>query len=103
MAQPKLVRDRIPELLQSLGLVAETRVTSADEYGWRLREKLQEEVAEYLESESAEEIADILEVIDAICEHRGIDRGALDEMKAEKRAARGGFEGRIVLEGTGPA
>jgi len=46
----------IPELLRSLGLVAETRVASVDEYGRRLREKLQEEVAEYLESESAEEI-----------------------------------------------
>ena len=103
MAQPKLVKDRIPEMLRSTGLAPETKVAATDEYWRSLREKLQEEVAEYLESESIEEIADILEVIDSICEHKGIDRTALHKLKDEKRAVRGGLVGRIILERVDPA
>ena len=98
MSEPKLVRDRIPEILSGMGLAPVTRVASSDEYWLSLRQKLQEELDEFLDSESAEELADILEVIDAVCEHKGITSDALQDLKERKRGERGGFKGRIILE-----
>jgi predicted house-cleaning noncanonical NTP pyrophosphatase (MazG superfamily) len=58
--QGKLVRDRIPELIRTLGKRVETRTLDESEYGDRLRTKLQEEVQEYLASGDPEELADII-------------------------------------------
>lgn len=62
----KLVRDKIPQLLDNKGVAYEKRVASLEEYKAELIKKLQEEVAEFSEAGSAEELADVLEVIDAL-------------------------------------
>lgn len=94
----KLVRDLIPEIIAKKGGTAKTHVAGAEEFWVKLKEKLGEEVAEFLESESAEEIADILEVLDAILEYKGFDKEEIKMVQKKKRDERGGFTKRIVLD-----
>jgi predicted house-cleaning noncanonical NTP pyrophosphatase (MazG superfamily) len=63
-----------------------------------LKEKLKEEVDEFLGSENIEKLADILEVIDAICKLNKIDKRKLKLLHKKKREERGGFKRRIVLD-----
>ena len=68
-----------------------------------MREKLEEEVKEFLsadEKDKIEEIADILEVLYAICDARGVSREKIEEIRAQKAQERGGFQKRIILEET---
>jgi len=93
----KLVRDRIPEIIESSGKRAVTRVAEGAEYLHYLRRKLSEEVDEYMASEDAEELADILEVVSALGRQAGVPLSRLIEIADDKRQARGGFDSRILL------
>ena len=64
MKYHKLVRDRIPQIIESQGKTCVTEVLSQEVYLQMLDEKLNEELAEYQESKSLEELADLLEVMD---------------------------------------
>ena len=97
MKYHKLVRDRIPEIIRESGKNCVTSVLPEDTYLSMLDEKLNEEVAEYQESKSLEEIADILEVIRAIVSARGSCVEEVEDIRLQKRSARGGFEKRILL------
>ena len=94
----KLVRDKIPEIIESSGRKAVYHVLSEEEYLTALEKKLQEEVGEYQEDKSLEEMADVLEVLYAICEARGYTKEELDAKRREKFIERGGFERKLFLE-----
>lgn len=100
MKYDKLVRDKIPYIIMQEGRVPITRIASDEEYWEKLKEKLNEEVAEFHTSESPEELADILEVISAICAHKNIDLSHLQHLQLEKAGKRGGFRDRVILEET---
>lgn len=93
----KLVRDRIPEIIRRQGENPITRRLSDDEYVSELYRKLREETEEFLSDETAEEIADILEVIRAICAVKGFSMEEILRIRDAKRIERGGFEDRIYL------
>lgn len=95
----KLVRDRIPEIIAEHGRACETRVLDAEEYRKALLAKLVEEAEEAAadDGELAKELGDVLEVVDAVVAAYGLDRGALEALRAKRRASRGGFEDRIML------
>ena len=93
----KLVRDRIPEIIEKSGKTCVTSELSASEYVEMLDEKLNEELAEYQESKSPEELADLLEVIRAVAAARGSSIEEVEKIRDEKAAKRGGFEKRILL------
>lgn len=93
----KLVRDRIPEIIESEGFIPDVRILSDDEYLAQLHRKLKEETEEYLRDENAEEIADILEVLEAICAAKGFSKEDVQHIKSEKRERRGGFDQRLFL------
>lgn len=93
----KLVRDRIPEIIEATGQSCVTCVLSDADYIRMLDEKLNEELAEYQESKSTEELADLLEVIEATALARGCSWEELLSIKAQKRQKRGGFEEKILL------
>lgn len=94
----KLVRDKIPEIIEASGRKATTHILSDEEYIVALETKLNEEVAEYQADKNLEEMADILEVLQAICIARGYTLEQLEAMRKEKAEERGGFQGKIYLE-----
>lgn len=98
MRYDKLVRDRIPDIIREKGGSSVTHIADEAEYRAKLKEKLREEVEEYLKDEAIGEIADILEVIEAICINKGFSREAVREAKERKAEERGRFERRIILE-----
>ncbi len=95
----KLVRDRIPEYIEDKGKKPLWQILeSQEEYLRCLHEKLQEEVAEYLEDHSLEELADVLEVVYACAALQQVTPDKLELIRKKKYAARGGFAKRIYLE-----
>lgn len=94
----KLVRDKIPEIIEADGKTCKTRILSDKEYIDSLEAKLNEEVAEYQADKNLEEMADVLEVLQAICIARGYSLEELEALRAQKAGARGGFAEKIFLE-----
>ena len=95
----KLVRDKIPQIIEASGETPITRILERDEYLACLETKLDEEVREFHESKAPEELADILEVVYALAEAHGCSRERLLDIYTKKNAARGGFEKRIYWIG----
>jgi len=94
----KLVRDGIPDILEERGGEYYLRRVDTDgEYFYHLRNKLVEEVAEFLTDPNVEELADIHEVILALATELGYTQAALDEERLKKRRDRGGFSERWLL------
>ena len=93
----KLVRDRIPEIIEAHGGMPHTCILDDAEYFRCLEAKLDEEVGEYHREKNTEELADILEVVFALAAKHGCSEAELLKCREEKRAARGGFEERIFL------
>lgn len=98
----KLVRDRIPQLVEDDGERPVVHVADDREYERRLVEKLFEEAEEYRESGEVAELADLLEVVHAIRAHEGVSEAELKRLRAEKASERGRFDERIVLERVEP-
>lgn len=99
MSKGKLVRDKIPQMIAAAGKKPITRILEQEEYLVELDRKLNEEVAEYQADKSLEEMADVLEVLFAICEARGHSVEELMAVRDEKRERRGGFGQRIFWNG----
>ena len=94
----KLVRDDIPAIVRENGQTPIVREADDEEYAELLGEKLVEESREFRESGDPEELADVLAVVDAVREHRGVAERDLRELEERKAGERGRFEERIVLE-----
>ncbi|WP_186579749.1 nucleoside triphosphate pyrophosphohydrolase [Aquibacillus kalidii] len=97
----KLVRDRIPEIIDQTGKTYKTRKLAHEEYITALQSKLQEEALEYLEAdndvESLEELADILEILHALAKTHDASIEKVEEIRKQKAAERGGFDEKVFL------
>lgn len=93
----KLVRDKIPEIILSNGKTPVLRTATVEEVGKLLHLKLVEELEEFHDSPNEEELADLLEVIEAMAREYRLDMDKVMEAKAKKKDSRGGFQHRIVL------
>lgn len=94
----KLVRDRIPEIIKQSGKQCVCSILSEEDYLLLLDQKLNEELDEYQESKSMEELADLLEVIHSVALARGSSIEEIEKIRIQKAKKRGGFEKRILLE-----
>lgn len=94
----KLVRDKIPEIIQGADKVCETKILSNEEYLQMLDNKLDEELKEYREAQNIEELADLLEVLYAVTKARGYSIEQVEQVRVDKQKSRGGFEQKILLE-----
>jgi len=93
----KAIRDKIPEIIKQSGNDCNVKILSDSEFLKKLEDKLSEEVSEYQESKSLEELADILEVIHRILEINKIPKEKLDEIRIMKKDERGGFKNNLFL------
>ena len=93
----KLVRDRIPEIIEASGVRCKAEILSDEKYTEMLDAKLDEELAEYHKDKNIEELADLLEVIYAIVVARGYSVDELELIRSEKVLKRGAFNKKILL------
>ena len=98
MKYNKLVRDRIPEIIEVSGKICATEILSDEAYLCMVDAKLDEELAEYHSDQTIEELADLLEVIYAAAMARGYTLEQLEVVRAEKAAKRGAFAKKILLK-----
>lgn len=94
----KLVRDNIPDIILKDNCLPTTRILDDKEYLEELNKKLTEEINEYLESNSIEELCDVTEVILAILDFNNIDHKDFENTRIKKAAKRGAFKKKIFLE-----
>ena len=98
MKYNKLVRDRIPEIIEDSCNTCVTEILSEETYLRMVDAKLDEELAEYHSDQTIEELADLLEVIYAAAMARGYTLEQLEVVRAEKAAKRGAFAKKILLK-----
>lgn len=94
----KLVRDKIPEIIEKDGHKAKFHILSEEDFIIELDKKLVEEVKEYQKDKELEEMADILEVLYSICKARGYTIKELEAKRREKSDERGSFDKKLYLE-----
>lgn len=94
----KLVRDKIPEIITQSGGSPSIYIANKKEYWEKLKEKLREEIKEFEESESMEEMGDVLEIIDAMIAYKKFNKEEVLRIKDKKSEERGRFEKRIILK-----
>ena len=100
MSYNKLVRDKIPEIIErNEGRSCITRKLNDEEYVLELNKKIKEELNEYLDSGEVEELADLEEVLRAILDYKGVSYEEFEEIRKSKVNKRGAFKDRIYLEG----
>ena len=96
---PKLVRDRIPEIILRSGRTpVYGHVDKRDFAGW-LYKKLHEESREFLADPDPAELIDVLEVVYAIVDMYGIPRKQFEEARLVKATQAGAFSNQYVLYG----
>ena len=97
----KLVRDKIPEIIENSGKEPIIRVLEDTEYKEELLKKLYEEYREVIEAktkeETLEECSDVLEVLIALLEYNGYTLEDLLKCRDEKKEKRGAFQKRLYL------
>ena len=98
MKYNKLVRDRIPEIIEASGKTCVTEILSEETYVRMVDAKLDEELAEYHSDQTIEELADLLEVIYAAAMARGYTLEQLESVRAAKAEKRGAFANKILLK-----
>ena len=97
MVYNKLVRDKIPEIIEKNGGKCVCRILDDEEYIKMIDAKLDEELLEYHNDKNIEELADLMEVIYAAAKARGYTIAELEEVRAKKADKRGGFDKKILL------
>ena len=93
----KLVRDNIPFICEKNGQIPKVKVLDDQKYTSALNKKLKEEVREYLMSNDIEELADIVEVVEALAENQGVSIKDVMEIKQNKQNINGAFKNRLFL------
>ena len=93
----KLVRDNIPQICEDNGRIPETKILDDENYVSALKAKLCEEVKEYLSDNTMEELADIIEVIEALAENQGSSLNEIMKIKQQKQKQNGAFRKKIFL------
>ncbi|MNG21839.1 hypothetical protein D3C84_1062520 [compost metagenome] len=97
----KLVRDKIPQIIEAKGRACRTRILGEEEYQTQLKLKHSEETTEYFRAENTddalEELSDVLEVVRALAVAHGASWEQLEKLREQKAEKRGGFAERVFL------
>lgn len=94
----KLVRDNISAIIESVGRIPIYKcIEDRGEYEQLLKCKLQEEIAEFLESNEVVELCDVVEVVYALIKVQGMSLEDFERLRLEKASINGIFEKRFFL------
>ena len=97
----KLVRDKIPNVIETTGKKYTTTILSDEDYIKELKKKSFEELEEYMNTknneDALEELADVLEIIHALAAYHGSSIDQVEQIRKEKEEKRGGFREKIFL------
>ncbi len=93
----KLVRDKIPELIEESGRIYHAKVLSDNEYFEALLDKIVEEIEEFRVSTNEEELADVFEALDCLVQFKDYEPLHIDYLKLIRREARGSFREKVLL------
>jgi len=93
----KAIRDRIPDIIESSGASYIVDVLNDEKFIDKLVLKLDEEIKEFKESKSVEELCDLIEIAYRIAELNGVSNEELEEMINKKNIERGKFEKNLFL------
>lgn len=97
----KLIRDRIPEIMTNAGKTFVVKEMNDEEYLLKLKEKLIEEAKEVNvanEDEIIGELADVMEIVNAIENAYSIDHDAVIDKQHRKAETNGKFEKKLLLK-----
>lgn len=94
----KLIRDKIPQIIKDQGKREVIEVLDAVNYKRYLDLKLDEELKEYFEADNVEELADLVEVIYAILDYKGVSPENFEKIRTSKVQKRGAFKKRLLLK-----
>lgn len=94
----KLVRDRIPEILDAEGKEYSIVKCEDDDILAYAKKKLLEEAMEFVENPCAEEAADIIEILKFMCSRMGVYEIQIEAAAISKYARKGGFQENYILE-----
>ena len=94
----KLIRDNIPEIVEKSGKKCVTEKLNDEQYALYLQKKLNEEINEWRKAQTANELADVLEVVYALAKSMGVSEERLNEIRRKKRETNGAFEKRLLLK-----
>ena len=94
----KLIRDKIPEIIENAGKEYEIHRADEQEYIEKLLLKVEEELAEFKEEPSIAEMADLFEVLDSVINYYDFDKQKIKNYQKKKRKERGGFEKQLILD-----
>ena len=94
----KLVRDKIPQIIEQSGKQAIIEKVPGKEYQDLLNAKLGEELQEYLDSQSIEELADLVEVVYAILDDKNISIQEFELIRQQKVTEKGAFQDKLMLK-----
>ena len=93
----KLVRDNIPDIIETNGQSAKMVILDDEKFTAALEKKLKEETREYLQSKELMELADILEVVEALAKNQGSSFDEVLELKKQKQEKNGAFDKKVFL------
>jgi len=97
----KLVRDKIPEIIEQDGKSCQTRILDDEEYLVALKQKLIEEANELLHAptmeKTIEELADIYEVLHFVMKTENIKMPDIEAIRIHKNRDRGAFQKKVFL------
>jgi predicted house-cleaning noncanonical NTP pyrophosphatase (MazG superfamily) len=93
----KLVRDKIPQIIETTGKKASFKLLDDETYKQMLDKKLYEELEEYGQERDINELADLVEVVYAIVEQKGVSIEEFETIRIKKKEKRGGFKERLLL------
>lgn len=97
--KPKLVRDKIPDIIRENKKIPLTRIARLSEAKQLIIEKMHEEVDEFADEPTLEEAADIYHVFMAMLRIHNMTFDQVMRAAVEKANANGRFENMIILDG----
>ncbi len=93
-----LIRDKMPKYIEKSGKKAIIEKVRETDMIFYLNMKLREEITGYEDERSVEKIADIVEVLYAILDYKGVSLSKFEKVRAKRANQLGKYKERLLLK-----